>query len=60
MEAYGAGNKIMKAYESLIEKPLNETPQNAFKIRLPNINAKKRNRKGYRTESRMNHKFCWG
>lgn len=41
IEAYGTGiGKIMKAYESLEEKPLIETTKNTFKIILPNINAK--------------------
>ena len=41
IEAYGTGmGKIMKAYEGMEEKPLIETTQNAFKIILPNINAK--------------------
>jgi ATP-dependent DNA helicase RecG len=41
IEAYGTGiGKIMKAYESLEEKPSIETTKNTFKIILPNINAK--------------------
>ena len=41
IEAYGTGiGKIMKAYEGLEEKPSIETTKNAFKIILPNINAK--------------------
>lgn len=41
IEAYGTGmGKIMKAYEGLKEKPAIETTKNAFKIILPNINAK--------------------
>ena len=41
IEAYGTGiSKIMKAYESLEEKPSIETTKNTFKIILPNINAK--------------------
>lgn len=41
IEAYGTGmGKIMKAYEAMEEKPAIETTQNAFKIILPNINAK--------------------
>ena len=41
IEAYGTGmGKIMKAYEGMQEKPLIETTKNAFKIILPNINAK--------------------
>lgn len=32
--------KIMKAYESMQVKPVIETTKNAFKIILPNINAK--------------------
>jgi len=41
IEAYGTGmGKIMKAYEGLEEKPAIETTKNAFKIILPNINAK--------------------
>lgn len=41
IEAYGTGmRKILKAYENAEEKPLIETTQNAFKITLPNINAK--------------------
>ena len=40
-QAYGTGmGKIMKAYEGMEEKPLIETTKNAFKIILPNINAK--------------------
>ena len=41
IEAYGTGmGKIMRAYESTEEKPSIETTKNAFKIILPNINAK--------------------
>lgn len=41
IEAYGTGmGKIMKAYESIQIKPVIETTKNAFKIILPNINAK--------------------
>lgn len=41
IEAYGTGmRKIMKAYENVEEKPVIETTKNAFKITLPNINAK--------------------
>ena len=41
IEAYGTGmGKIMKAYEGMAEKPVIETTKNAFKIILPNINAK--------------------
>ena len=41
IEAYGPGmGKIMKAYESMQVKPVIETTKNAFKIILPNINAK--------------------
>ena len=41
IEAYGTGmSKIMKAYESMQVKPVIETTKNAFKIILPNINAK--------------------
>ena len=41
IEAYGTGmRKIMKAYEGKEEKPKIETTNNAFKIILPNINAK--------------------
>lgn len=41
IEAYGTGmGKIMKAYEGMAEKPLIETTKNAFKIILPNVNAK--------------------
>lgn len=41
IEAYGTGIKrIMKAYENMEEKPVIETTKNAFKITLPNINAK--------------------
>lgn len=41
IEAYGTGmRKIMKAYEGKEEKPKIETTKNAFKIILPNINAK--------------------
>jgi len=32
--------KIMKAYEGMEEKPTIETTKNAFKLILPNINAK--------------------
>ncbi len=41
IEAYGTGmGKIMKAYEGMEERPTIETTKNAFKITLPNINAK--------------------
>lgn len=41
IEAYGTGmGKIMKAYEGMEERPTIETTKNAFKIILPNINAK--------------------
>ena len=41
IEAYGTGmGKIMRAYEGMEEKPSIETTRNAFKIILPNINAK--------------------
>ncbi len=41
IEAHGTGmGKIMKAYEGMQEKPLIETTKNAFKIILPNVNAK--------------------
>lgn len=41
IEAYGTGmGRIMKAYESMQVKPVIETTKNAFKIILPNINAK--------------------
>lgn len=41
IEAYGTGmGKIMKAYEGIGERPTIETTKNAFKITLPNINAK--------------------
>lgn len=41
IEAYGTGmGKIMKSYESMQVKPVIETTKNAFKIILPNINAK--------------------
>lgn len=41
IEAYGTGiRKIMKAYENEEEKPVIETTKNAFKITLPNRNAK--------------------
>lgn len=41
IEAYGTGiRKIMKAYEDEEEKPLIETTKNAFKITLPNRNAR--------------------
>ncbi len=41
IEAYGTGvSKIMKAYEDVEEKPIIETTKNAFKVILPNINAK--------------------
>lgn len=41
IEAYGTGiGKIMRAYEGMEERPTIETTKNAFKIILPNINAK--------------------
>ena len=41
IEAYGTGmRKIMKAYEGMEKKPVIETTKNAFKIILPNRNAK--------------------
>lgn len=41
IEAYGTGmGKIMNAYEGVEEKPSIETSKNAFKIVLPNMNAK--------------------
>ena len=41
IEAYGTGlNKIMKSYEGMEERPAIEVTQNAFKITLPNVNAK--------------------
>ena len=41
IEAYGTGiKKIMKAYDNFEIKPTIETTKNAFKIILPNINAK--------------------
>lgn len=41
IEAYGTGmGKIMRAYEGMEEKPSIEITRNAFKIILPNINAK--------------------
>lgn len=41
IEAYGTGiGRIMKAYEEGEEKPVIETTKNAFKIILPNVNAK--------------------
>ncbi|SDF90794.1 RNA-binding domain-containing protein [Marvinbryantia formatexigens] len=41
IEAYGTGmGKIMRAYKDVEEKPSIETTKNAFKIILPNINAK--------------------
>ena len=41
IEAYGTGmGKIMKSYEGMEERPTIETTKNAFKIILPNINAK--------------------
>ena len=41
IEAYGTGiGRIMKAYEGGKEKPVIETTKNAFKIILPNVNAK--------------------
>lgn len=41
IEAYGTGiGKIMKAYEGIAGKPTIETTKNAFKIILPNIDAK--------------------
>ena len=45
IEAYGTGmKKIMKAYEGLAESPVIETTKNAFKIILPNVNAKHENK----------------
>lgn len=41
IEAYGTGmRKIMKAYENVEVNPIIETTKNAFKITLPNRNAK--------------------
>ncbi len=41
IEAYGTGiRKIMKAYEKMDKKPMIETTNNAFKITLPNVNAR--------------------
>ena len=41
IEAYGTGlRKIMNAYEGTGKKPIIEASDNAFKITLPNINAK--------------------
>lgn len=41
IEAYGTGiRKIMNAYSDADKKPIIETTKNAFKITLPNINAK--------------------
>lgn len=41
VEIYGTGiGRIMKAYEGGEEKPVIETTKNAFKIILPNVNAK--------------------
>lgn len=41
VEAYGTGmGKIMKSYEGMEEQPIIEVTKNAFKIILPNINAK--------------------
>lgn len=41
IEVYGTGiRKMMKAYEGEEKKPLIETTKNAFKITLPNRNAK--------------------
>lgn len=41
IEAYGTGmQKIMKSYRDVEEKPIIETTKNAFKIILPNVNAK--------------------
>lgn len=41
IEAYGTGmGKIMRAYEGTEERPMIETTKNAFKLILPNINAK--------------------
>ena len=41
IEAYGTGiGKIMKAYEDMEKKTVIETTKNAFKIILPNVNAK--------------------
>ena len=41
IEAYGTGmRKIMKAYEGMEKKPVIETTKNAFKIILPNRNAR--------------------
>lgn len=47
IEAYGTGmGKIMNAYKGMEEKPQVETTKNAFKIILPNINAKHEIEKG--------------
>lgn len=44
IEAYGTGlRKIMKAYEGMEEQPKIEVSRNAFKIILPNMNAKYEN-----------------
>lgn len=41
IEAYGTGiKKIMKAYDNFEIKPTIQTTKNAFKIMLPNVNAK--------------------
>ncbi|HJA91577.1 MAG TPA: putative DNA binding domain-containing protein [Candidatus Eisenbergiella merdipullorum] len=41
IEAYGTGmRKILKAYENMEEKPKIEVTKNAFKLILPNVNAK--------------------
>ena len=60
IEAYGAGiEKIMKAYEGLVEKPVIETTKNAVKIILPNINAKyeKGNSPAFIKESLTNYTY---
>ncbi len=44
IEAYGTGiGKIMNAYDGMSKKPTIEVTKNAFKIMLPNINAKYEN-----------------
>ena len=44
IEAYGTGiGKIMNAYDGMSKKPTIQVTKNAFKIMLPNINAKYEN-----------------
>lgn len=61
IEAYGTGiGKIMKAYESLEEKPSIETTKNTFKIILPNINAKYETGKAFEPKAELITNFASG